>query len=147
MTIDASGRVTMPYQPYFHASGTLGGTTVSTGILSFTDVYRNIGNHYNSSTSLFTAPVSGNYFVSAGLLTYPTADTNEKTLSISINGNTEYRYGFQRSKNISQTSREFSRVIYLSAGDYIGVHYETTGATTWVYTDNWHGHFTGYLLG
>ena len=69
MRIDSAGRVTMPYQPFF--SGTLPtGTTKASGWTypsnHFTDVRENRGNHYSTSTGLFTCPVDGDYEVKTG---------------------------------------------------------------------------------
>ena len=69
MKIDSSGRVTMPYQPSFKAILGTGQTYGGSGgtNLAFNNVLWNIGNHYNSSTGIFTAPVSGTYVVGASL--------------------------------------------------------------------------------
>ena len=61
--IDSSGRVTMPYQPAFRAVLITSTNTVG-NYLVFESVDYNIGNHYNSSTGIFTAPVAGRYMVS-----------------------------------------------------------------------------------
>ena len=65
MTIDASGRVTMPYQPAFVAvdARNQGSQAVANLNISqyFTTVKTNIGNCYNTSNGRFTAPVSGYY--------------------------------------------------------------------------------------
>lgn len=62
MRIDASGRITMPFQPAFHAYG--GGSvsvSVSNYILALTGTITNRGSHYNTSNYRFTAPVTGMY--------------------------------------------------------------------------------------
>jgi hypothetical protein len=66
MRIDSAGRVTMPNQPAFHAKGT--GTQSFSGavniqIVTLSTAVTNIGNHYNTSTSRFTVPVTGTYFL------------------------------------------------------------------------------------
>jgi len=65
MRIDSAGRVTMPYQPAFRAGRNAG--SVSSGTIVFNSVFTNIGNHYNSSTGLFTAPVAGRYYFHANI--------------------------------------------------------------------------------
>ena len=61
--IDSSGRVTMPYQPAFRAVLITSTNTVG-NYMVFESVDYNIGNHYNATTGVFTAPISGRYMVS-----------------------------------------------------------------------------------
>lgn len=62
MRIDSAGRVTMPYQPAFSARREAAGVGIQTsGVITWNVVQLNIGSHYNSSTGVFTAPVSGVY--------------------------------------------------------------------------------------
>lgn len=66
MRIDASGRVTKPYQPMASVNFTGSGTnTAGTYELVYTTVLVNVGSHYNSSNGRFTCPVAGVYRVSA----------------------------------------------------------------------------------
>lgn len=66
--IDSSGRVTKPNNPWFSAHGTGGWVTFanagSDNILNVFNggtVYQNTGGGFNTSTSSYTAPVSGRY--------------------------------------------------------------------------------------
>ena len=101
MRIDSSGRVTTPYQPCFWATSNTGGTDTSngyTGIISnqMEHAYVNIGNHYNTSTGVFTCPVAGTYeFHGQGLIRYQ-GGTGRAELSFYKNGsNTVTRsYGY-----------------------------------------------------
>jgi hypothetical protein len=67
MRIDSSGRITMSAQPFSHAYG--GSQTVNAGsvILQFSATLVNQGNHYNTSTYTFTAPIAGDYLVMIGI--------------------------------------------------------------------------------
>jgi hypothetical protein len=74
MRIDSSGIVTMPYQPAVHAglTGSNGNTTASP--IVWNSVLTNVGNHYNSSTGLFTCPVNAVYEVFASACVQVTAN-------------------------------------------------------------------------
>ena len=67
MRLDSSGFVTKPLQPAFEAtSGTFSGdgSVGGTETFVFSSARVNIGSHYNASTGIFTAPVTGLYHFS-----------------------------------------------------------------------------------
>ena len=60
LKLDASGRVTLPYQPAFRAwRDSTSWTVASTFVFDQTEY--NVGGHYSTSTGRFTAPVTGIY--------------------------------------------------------------------------------------
>ena len=69
MRISSSGYVTKPKTPYFHvqASPSISNTPFDNGVKSFGNIRSNNGSHYDNSTGVFTVPVAGFYFFSAGL--------------------------------------------------------------------------------
>ena len=70
LTIDASGRVTMPYQPCL-SIGAAPAASVPVGNWNNWGgggyIFTNIGNNWNDLTKTFTAPVAGVYHVSVGI--------------------------------------------------------------------------------
>ena len=114
LNIDASGRVTMPYQPVF--DGVLNTPSDMTGSVKITNigVRVNLGSHWSSGR--FTCPVAGYYHVHLNFLTYSSGN----------NGGGIYLY-----KNGAQAGRGYTnagyshqpivlnRYIYCAAGDYL----------------------------
>lgn len=147
MSIDSSGRVTKPNSPAFlayHQAADINYGVGSTLAYPFT-VY-NIGNHYNTSNSTFTAPVSGRYLFSIN------ANGNRNTgvggvprAYWKINGsnvaNGIHLRGSDSSTNgLEQRSQTI--VFNLSANDTVNV---VVGENQWdIFAAN---HFMGYLVG
>jgi len=67
MTLDSSGRVSTPQQPAVDAyrSTNFGANSTTPTLVPWDIVTLNIGNHYSTSTGLFTCPVAGRYRMSA----------------------------------------------------------------------------------
>lgn len=108
--VDSAGRVTMPYQPAVQVDGALHSGLNYIG----NDVRTNVGGHFNASTGVFTAPVSGTYLVSYYITP---SDTNSHFLDIYVNstkvGNNHLQYSsqYQAATNI--------KVLALNANDYV----------------------------
>ena len=65
MTIDSSGRVLTPAKPSFCAYEDSGGYQIdATNTIRYQTTTCNVGNHYNTSTYKFTAPIAGAYYFS-----------------------------------------------------------------------------------
>jgi hypothetical protein len=82
MTINHNGHITRPNTPC--ASMTIDGSTISGNYMSHNSVHTNIGNHYNTGTSIFTCPVAGLYYVSIMVM----SNNNNQTMDLEfhING-------------------------------------------------------------
>ena len=83
MSIDGSGRVTMPYQPAFCAR-TVGSVSPLSGNIVLNTIILNNGNHYSTSTGNFTAPIAGMYYFS---FTGFTENSSSGSADISIQKN------------------------------------------------------------
>lgn len=143
MRIDASGRVTKPYQPSFFASGNQGfQTTASGGTIVLDTTSFNVGSHYSTSTGRFTAPVAGKYFVSFTCYTQSTG-----TITLKKNGSdftvTDVAFLYLPN-NVSARSGGISGLIHLNANDYI--HFGARNNQQ-VYYYQGHTTFSAFLIG
>ena len=137
--IDASGRVTMPNQPCFHARRTGGHGTTGTIVFDTADV--NVGNHYSTSTGNFTAPIAGKYLLFTTVLSAAGVNVGA---DMKING-TRYAVTEESWPNTSSTYRSTSitAIASLSANDAVRVENKQGG----YYGSSAYTFFGGYLLG
>ena len=142
MRIDSSGRVTMPYQPSFRAYRT--SSTTSTGnVIIWPNTFHNTGNHFNTTTGVFTAPVAGVYAVSLHYLTENSStqvDAHVRVNGVINNGIRMRSAGAANHKTTSAT-----HAIYLHANDTIDVYFEAGGT---FYSDSSYAwtEFSAHLL-
>jgi hypothetical protein len=146
MIINSSGHVTTPAQPSFLAVSNQGAQSYTSGqVMVFNLTRHNIGSHYNTSNSRFTAPTAGRYLFSVNIFTYTSYDS---AIVLTINGSQYtpsdvvpyiFRNNFGGSITVS-----FSIILELSASDYVEVR-TRSGSTSNVYMG--HSHFSGHLLG
>ena len=139
LMVDSAGRVTMPYQPSFLAYDNSGGSVSRTGIIPCNNTSWNVGNHYNTSTYTFTAPVAGMY--QFGWNNY-TSNWNE---------NMRRMFLIVNSTIVMQTGSHgngipVSMTLKLEANDQVYL----SGSTTYpikYYASYAHNAFTGVLIG
>ena len=155
MRIDAAGRVTMPYQPAFHAGLSTNTSSLTSGTtVVFNSVYENRGNHYNTSTGVFTAPVTGFYsfttrMLHQGVSNGHAVDSQMQKNNSSSPGNNflmqRYKYQADYTGHTGYLSEGTSGMIYLAAGDNFRVKYGGSqnsvihGNPAWTY-------FCGHLV-
>ena len=97
-----------------------------------TDVGINVGSCYNASTTRFTAPISGPYYLMFSAYTYA---GNYYHPVIGVNGSPSARHGSETKYRIRghgyvasyQTDSQIEEVIWLLAGDYCEVFWATSG--------------------
>ena len=124
MTIDSSGRVTKQYQPMVSATrtsnfGTLGGNMA---LIPYNSATVNVGNHYNTSTGLFTCPVSGKYRVTAyGMNVSSSGDGTfyYNALQVQVAGSTQQGSAYNYGDGYVHMSGSW--IVSASANDSIGI--------------------------
>jgi hypothetical protein len=159
--INSSNFPVFSTRPSFSAQGTADWTTLPNATwttIVFNTTNGNIGNNYNTSNGLFSAPVSGIYYFEAHLYGYkgdsvPTSYTHPVFL---INGSYTYRQAQQpgqpayrlRSRTVLASTYSWDTIIndvfYLAAGDTVQYYvYNSAGA---VYYPPY-SLFSGFLVG
>jgi len=123
--------MTVPLQPIAVVEKTTA-TSVGSGqapVVVFNEVRRNQGSMYNTSNGRFTAPVAGNYIISAEL--QANGQYNQFHVGIYLNGGaiTPLDVWINFGDNLRGATRTLS--LNLSAGDYLTVnsHFGSNSAT------------------
>ena len=118
-TIDSSGRVLTPASPMFYAKGANTSAVSSTNnfVLSATDF--NVGNHYNTSTGIFTAPIAGFYQFHGNIMGDNSAA--RLMLRLRVNGSDKAQGSSSSNSNQYQDSK-VSVLLQLSANDEVNLH-------------------------
>ena len=149
LKIDASGRVTMPYQPAFSAypstTYTIGGTGFY-DIVQADSVKSNVGSCYNTSTYLFTAPVAGSYAF-FGILRFNSHSGSYLRAAFAINGTNDLTYGADINQDTGNyTTCSIASVIQLSANDTVSLVGRSQSDAS-VDISNAGTTFSGHLIG
>ena len=148
LKVDAAGRVAMPYQPAFLARAAPAATYgTAWQKIAYDTLLDQRGSSYSTSTSRFTAPVSGWYAFFASLNSNVNSD-GDGAFGIKINGSTNNNIidVMQAQNGGSYNGRAVSGCKYLSANDYVEVYRYSTVSTTTRHSP-WCGNFGGYLIG
>ena len=143
MRIDSAGRVTMPYQPSFAASLNTGNTAGNSADIAFNLVRHNIGNHYNSGSGYFTAPVAGVYSFNLSVMSNNAITQNNVHYLIMLNG-AELQHSYSSSGGGFHHKWNWNGHIQLNANDTININ---TAGFQMYGGDARYSWFSGHLLG
>ena len=151
--IDGAGRVTMPYQPAFHAYGNNGlSASNEPFLIVWPSIRHNIGGHYNPSTGYFTAPVTGMYHFGCGTIAGNAGTTYRLRPRINgiSQGDMHLRIDTEASGSEYGTNATYSFTFYLNANDTVSIWGSNDLGLSWYgagATDNDYYRFWGYLIG
>ena len=165
---DQNGRVRFPYQPSFQAKSNIANQTLSnfagtTAALTsyFNNEFFDIGGHYNTTNSTFTAPVAGRYYFFTQLQITANATTSDHSwglnLHFQVNSAGNHANGYQ-SLSTSATSLMGSyglvikeNILNLAANDTVRVALSGNGninaGTIETSTNDGRCRFGGHFLG
>ena len=144
MTIDSSGRVSRSLIPSFKAyKASSGNVTYAAGAVisaDFDSTNFNVGNHFSTSTGLFTAPIAGLYLFGCSLFN----NTPSGQKRVSLFDNTNHAFGGQGQ---SSNGNDFvmSAITQLSVGNTVDVRAAYDDTT--IYQGLGHSYFWGYFIG
>ena len=157
MLIDSSSRITKPLQPAFRAGLNSSQTVAVSDYAKFQNAsgsasHFNIGNHYNTNTGIFTAPIAGRYFITTCIIYQDVTNGLDMgdLFYITVNGGNSC-YAFKRGHYSSGTTgnggyyTDHANVILnISASDQIGIQVSRAGT---LHANQVYCWFAGYLLG
>jgi len=149
ISVDSSGRVTLPQVPAFLAGRTGGNASFTLGTLPLNVTRINVGNCWNTSTYKFTAPVAGLYRFDAQA--YYNNGAGNFRLKIRKNNSVDIVTGSINASG-NDESLLISVIEPLSANDTVDVYSDENESQTLYYninnsTHGAHTYFLGYLIG
>ena len=123
MRIDPAGRVTMPYQPGFHAYN---GSTTPADPIVWSNTYFNDVSIYNTSTGRMTVPTGAN---GKWLITFHTGFLNPAGVAFFIKKNGVTWVGYDMGTGSGWWQHAGTVIISLVAGDYITTAWSGSAAS------------------
>ena len=140
--VNIGGTLTTPNRISFYVATDKSLFVVNQGVVApFERIVQNIGNAYDNTTYLFTAPVAGTYYF--GFSFYSNQNIGFVT-EIQVNGNTIARGQRNPGYTSSYTKYQISATAFCSVGDVVRA---ICGANTIVIQELNHTHFFGFFIG
>ena len=140
--VNIGGNLTTPNRISFYVATDKSLFVVNQGVVApFERIVQNIGNAYDNTTYLFTAPVAGTYYF--GFSFYSNQNIGF-VAEIQVNGNTIARGQRNPGYTSSYTKYQISATAFCSVGDVVRA---ISGANTLVIQELNHTHFFGFFIG
>jgi len=142
--IDSSGRVTMPYQPFFYAKAGAARNDQTSNPTVFNNVVTNVGNHYDGTTNYrFTAPVAGVYLFTSQPGYKETND--DASWKLYKNGAAFTDFIRVLGGLNSHSSWSCAALVYLNVNEYVHIGWDGSGGGYHQNADM--SYFSGVLIG
>jgi len=148
MFIDASGRVTKPFQPFFKAQpSTAQNITSGSGVVNYQSEISDTFGIYDASNSTFTAPIGGIYLITWNYFCIPTNNFARANLHKSTDGGGSFPF-LQRGDRVGKSSDVYEAttnvaMVDLNVNDQLRIQYEEGN----LHVNTGYNYFQGYLLG
>ena len=153
LRIDSSGNVTKPSHCCFQAVINSGTHPTSGSYLVFGAVDVNIGNNYNSSNGIFTAPVAGVYLFHISAIAHNNTTTVYRYFLRINNGNTgsgndaHLRLDMTNDDNDYGPNASYTYYKYMNVNDTARVYWYTDIGSGTSYSNADYMKFAGHLVG
>ena len=143
ISVDSSGRITLPQVPAFHCTKTSSQTASGD---DETVVFQQIDfdNGSNFANNTFTVPIAGIYFFCFKWLSIN--DTSQHDLNICVNGTVVSRARNDKSASSAHATITINYLASLSVNDAVTCQIDSNGEKVYGSTSNWTT-FMGYLIG
>ena len=153
LSIDSTGAVTMPAQPAFHAGGNDGSVNGAGQVIKFDSERFDQNSDYSTSTGIFTAPVTGKYYLQTQVLVANVSNgqrfdlncvTSNVTFTFGSPGRLEVQSGTTWNDSTKYIALGGNTIIEMDAGDTAKIQFGAFGGGG-VYTGSSWTYFSGYL--
>ena len=145
INIDSAGRITTPNRPSFFATRSAGLFNTNNSTIIFNSVQHNDGDHYNSATGIFTAPISGKYqFSFCGMAAGAAADFQVRLLK---NGGGLFNNNGSGRGYSTFEPYGFTVLVDMAINDTVQIKIYSSNTSAYIYAGQTWNRFSGYLIG